>query len=177
MPARMPRQVLAWLPVWLPGILRRSIGARLHLIILITLFGFGVIVAVSAYSFFRVEQPRVTLEYLRDQQNVLHDLKVTLLQSIVVLDQVLYGGENELVGKLLALNEKILSQFDRFQTDADKHRLSQDAYLGKEYEPVILKLRRDIYRFVAAYKKGNLEGARWIKNNTIKHNRTIIQLE
>ena len=174
MPARMPRQVWTWLPVWLPGILRRSIGARLHLIILITLFGFGVIVSVSAYSFFRVEQPRVTLEYLHDQQNVLHDLKVTLLESMVVLDQVLYDGKSELVGGLLAFNEKILSQFNRFQTDADKHKLSQDAYLSKEYQPVILKLRKNIYRFVAAYNKGDLEGARWIKNNAIKHNRAII---
>ncbi len=101
-------------------------------------------------------------------------MKVTPLESIVVFDQVLYGGKIELVGTLLTLNENILSQFDRFQTDADKRRLSQDASLGKEYEPVVLKLRKDIYRLVAAYKKGNLEGALWIKNSAIKHNRTII---
>ncbi len=174
MPAPMPRQVLSTLSDWLPGILRRSVSARLHLIILVILCGFGLIIAVSAYSFYRVEQPRVTLEHLRDQQKVLNDLKVTLLESIVVLDQVLYSDKFELVGTLLALNEDILSQFDRFQTYADKRRLSQDAYLGKEYEPVVLKLRKDIYRLVAAYKRGKFEKALWIKNNAIKHNRTII---
>ena len=163
------------LPVWLPGILRRSVSARLHLTILVILCGFGVIIAVSAYSFYRIEQPRVTLEHLRNQQNVLNNLKITLLESIVILDQVLYSGKIELLGTLLTLNENILSQFDRFQTAADKRGLSQDAYLGKEYEPVVLKLRKDIYRLVAAYKKGNLEEALWIKNSAIKHNRTIIE--
>ncbi len=174
MPVRMPRHVLTGLIAWLPEIFRRSIGARLHLIITVILCGFAVIIAVSVYSFYRVEQPRVTLEHLRNQQNVLHNLKVTLLELIVVLDQVLYSGKNELVGTLLALNEKILSKFDRYQTDADKRRLSRDAYLGKEYEPVVLKLRKDVYRLVAAYRRGNVEEAFWIKNGSIKHNIMII---
>ncbi len=174
MPAQMPMQVSMGLSSWLPEIFRRSISARLHLIILVILSGTGVIIAMSAYSFYRIEQPRVTMEHLRNQHDVLQDLKFTLLKSIIVLDQVLYGGKDELVGTLLAFNDKILFHFDRFQTDADKHRLSQDAYLGREYEPVVLKLRKEIYRLIAAYRKGNLERALLIRNNSIKYNRMII---
>ncbi len=174
MPAQMPKQGAMDHPTWLPEIFRRSISARLHLIVLVIISGTGVIIAMSAYSFYRIEQPRATLEHLRNQHEVLQNLNFTLLNSIIVLDQVLYDGNDELVGTLLAFNEKILFHFDRFQTDADKHRLSQDAYLGREYEPVVLKLRKEIYRLIAAYRKGNLERALLIRKNSIRHNRIII---
>ena len=117
----------------LPGIFHRSIGARLQFIILVMLTGMGVIIAVSTYSFYRIEVPRTKLEHLHEQHDVLQELRFTLPESMVTLDQMLYGQKDELIGTLIAFNEKILSQFNTFQTDADKHRLIQDAYLGKEY--------------------------------------------
>lgn len=159
---------------WLPDIFRRSISARFHLIILTMLCGFSVIIAISAYSFSRIEEPRVKLERLRKQQIVLYELKSSLLESIVIVDQILFDGENHLTGLVLSLSERIMAKFDRFQSDADQYKLSQDAYLGKEYEPVILRIHGDIYKLIAANNDGNREESIRIRNNSLSHSRRII---
>jgi len=150
-------------PIFLLGSPSSSIVAKFRRILVILIGGIALTVATFYFSYQRMGAVRDSIEHVYSQRQTLAHIETDVLSSLILLDSVLNDGNDKAVGKLMALNETVLTLFIRFQEAAHKYDFSYDVELAMEYEPVLWKIRNDFYRTLALYRKGEYDAANKIR--------------
>ena len=150
-------------PIFLLGSPSSSIVAKFRRILVILIGGIALTVATFYFSYQRMGAVRDSIEHVYGQRQTLAHIETDVLSSLILLDSVLNDGNDKAVGELMALNETVLTLFIRFQEAAHKYDFSYDVELAMEYEPVLWKIRKDFYRTLALYRKGEYDAANKIR--------------
>ena len=144
-----------------------SVTTRLHVTYVLVVLGMVLVIAVSATSVVTQYQLREReLDFYR-QATALEKLRASIMDSVMKLDQYIYVEHNMNTNELLASNEDTLTFFSTFQDHAHEAEFYNDVYLAKEFEPVILKLRNDIYRVISLVRGGLLDKARTLRAESV----------
>ena len=120
-----------------------SIAARLHAVVLIVLIGFGSFGTTAIVLLRQMERAYVQRANLLDARADMETFRKSFLESIVLLDQILFEDEAEAVPRLLSRNEDTLASFSHYQIQAEAHGLRDEVHAATEHEPVVFRLHND----------------------------------
>ena len=142
------------MPAWFS-----SIKNKLRLMVAISLLGLLIIGINSKATRTTVNNFSKQTRAITDHKEILRSIKTLLMESSLILDEILYENKGHLIARLLALNENTLSMFETFKSEVDNKASEYDYFFTIENEPVILQIRNDFYRCISLYKKGKKDDA------------------
>jgi len=132
----------------------KSIGSRLTFVIAVMLLGFFLIAGTGFSVFAKIEQANDNRILLLAQARLLEEFRLNVLESIILIDRLIFEKEDKVTPRLLALNEDSLGYFGRYRSNAEKFDLKHDRYAADENEFLVYKVRDDIFEIVSLYRSG-----------------------
>lgn len=118
------------------------------------LVGFFLIAGTGLFVFAKIEQANDNRALLLDQSRLLEEFRINVLESIILIDRLIFDREDSVVPRLLALNEDSLGYFGRYRSNAEKFDIKHDRYAVDENEFLVYKVRDDIFEIVSLYRAG-----------------------
>ena len=136
-----------------------SIGARLGFVVVVMSIGFFVVVLAGFTASYRLDQAINQRIFLLGQERSLHDFRLSIFESMILIDRIILEGQDKHIPELLALNEDSLGYFGRYQSTAQSPGLELDRYAADEYEPLVFEVRSEIFQLVSSYRANKIQQA------------------
>ena len=137
-----------------------SIGTRFGLFVGVMMAGFVLIIVSGLILFNLIDESNKKFNLLQEQEHFLQHFNGSVLESIIMIDRIILEDQGSVIPELLALNEDSLGYFGRYQSAAQFAGLEHDRYAADENEPLIFRIRADIFEIASLYQNHQLQQAR-----------------